>query len=525
MANECFDAVVVGSGLGGLTAGGLIAHAGYRVLVLERNHAFGGAATTYHRGRMTVEASLHETLDPRLPSDVNHEVFEALGLFDDLEFVAVDDFYEVRGPLVGEPLTIPHGFDAVVSVLTDRFPSDEDAIRSFFSRIEAVQAAMRVQAAVSVPSEHHDGRWWLTHVAELPMGLWAVARDLRSSVSTVLDRYFGANEALKVAVAANVMYNTEDPDDMWWLTFVANQGSFLDAGGCFIHGGSQSLTEQLVARIHAGGGDARARATVTEIFLDGNGRASGVRYQTGDGAEFIVDTPVVFANAAPHVVETMLPQAQQGAFMAPYRDKPVSISLFSINLGLDRPAADLGVASYSTVLVPDWFTELRDLKQCADLLAEPPGSKLPVLGVCDRDQIDSGLHQENDLYTLTVSGGDRLSNWDHLDDNTYQQRRDAWLDAVIARLDAEWPGIAEAVVERDMATAKTMHGFLGTPDGAIGGFAPNTPDGIPLGGPLTPETSIDGLWLASAYAGMGGFNGAIAGGAAAARAALPELHA
>jgi len=176
------------------------------------------------------------------------------------------------------------------------------------------------------------------------------------------------------------------------------------------------------------------------------------------------------------------------------------------------------------VLVPDWFTELRDLTHCADLLAEPPGSQLPVLGVCDRDQIDSGIHQEDDLYTLNVSGGDRLSNWDHLDDNSYQRRRDAWLDAVIARLDAEWPGLAEAVVERDMATARTIQGFLGTPDGAIGGFAPNTPGGIPHGVPLNPGTSIDGLLLASAYTGMGGFDGAIAGGAAAARAALTELH-
>jgi all-trans-retinol 13,14-reductase len=94
---------------------------------------------------------------------------------------------------------------------------------------------------------------------------------------------------------------------------------------------------------------------------------------------------------------------------------------------------------------------------------------------------------------------------------------------VITRLDAEWPGIAEAVVERDMATARTMHGFLGTPGGAIGGFAPTAPGGMPRGLPLTPGTSIEGLWLASAYSGMGGFDGAMAGGAAAARAALVEL--
>jgi all-trans-retinol 13,14-reductase len=43
-----FDAIVIGSGLGGLTAGGLCARAGLKVLVLERNEVFGGAATTFH---------------------------------------------------------------------------------------------------------------------------------------------------------------------------------------------------------------------------------------------------------------------------------------------------------------------------------------------------------------------------------------------------------------------------------------------------------------------------------------------
>ena len=61
-----YDAIVIGSGLGGLTAGALYARAGHRVLVLEQNDRFGGAATTYHRGSMTIEASLHETAHPRL---------------------------------------------------------------------------------------------------------------------------------------------------------------------------------------------------------------------------------------------------------------------------------------------------------------------------------------------------------------------------------------------------------------------------------------------------------------------------
>jgi all-trans-retinol 13,14-reductase len=91
-----FDAIVVGSGLGGLTAGALYARTGRRVLVLERNGSFGGAATVYRHGGLAIEASLHEINgldddDPKLP------VLRSLGLDRDLTFVDVGDLQEVLG--------------------------------------------------------------------------------------------------------------------------------------------------------------------------------------------------------------------------------------------------------------------------------------------------------------------------------------------------------------------------------------------------------------------------------------------
>ena len=88
---ESYDAIVIGSGLGGLTAGALYARAGKRVLLLERNNSFGGAATTYRHGAMTIEGSLHETPDPRRTLDPKGAVFEALDLYDDVEFVQAPD--------------------------------------------------------------------------------------------------------------------------------------------------------------------------------------------------------------------------------------------------------------------------------------------------------------------------------------------------------------------------------------------------------------------------------------------------
>ena len=67
-----FDAIVVGSGLGGLTAAAVSPRTGRKLLVLERNKNFGGAATVYRHRGLAIEASLHEIdgldeSDPKLP--------------------------------------------------------------------------------------------------------------------------------------------------------------------------------------------------------------------------------------------------------------------------------------------------------------------------------------------------------------------------------------------------------------------------------------------------------------------------
>ncbi|MCB1886589.1 MAG: hypothetical protein KDH20_03180, partial [Rhodocyclaceae bacterium] len=74
--------------------------------------------------------------------------------------------------------------------------------------------------------------------------------------------------------------------------------------------------------------------------------------------------------------------------------------------------------------------------------------------------------------------------------------------------------------EKTMTTARTLHDYLNTPEGAVYGFALEPPKGMPKGPPLNVQTSVEGLWLASAFAGFGGFTGAMGSGAAAARAAL-----
>ena len=512
--SEKFDAVVIGSGLGGLTAGALYARAGNRVLLLERNAVFGGAATTYRYGDMTVEGSLHETADPRKTLDPKGPVFEALDLYDVLEFAPAPDFYEVRSATLTAPFVLPHGFDDVEAALISRFPDQESNIKRFLRQIR------RSLMALEYLRGPHDALWRLAHVSELPLDLWAVIRDFRSSLSEVLERYFGEDEAIKIALAANLPYYADDPDKLWWLTYAVAQGSYLNGGGVYIKGGSQRLCDRLVDIIREGNGVAISRCSVERLELNDDGAVARVCYNAAEsGGQAIAETPVVFANAAPHAIADLLPETMRRDFMTPYVDKPLSISLFSATFGLDRPPCELGITHYSTALIPDWMRALTDYRKSAALFEAAPGELMPAMVVVDYDQLDSGLTGDG-LYPVSVVSPDRLANWEELDVETYRARKKAWGEAFRNRLDREWPGFAACVSETTISTARAMKDHLNTPGGAVYGFAMAPPRRGPISPPMQVETSIDGLWLASAFGGAGGFSGAMGCGAAAAKAAL-----
>lgn len=509
------DVIVIGGGLGGLTAGALAARAGHRVLLLERNPSVGGAASVYQQGELSIEASLHETTDPHKPMDPCHQVFTTLGILDDIEYVPVDNFYEVRGKLFERPFVLPHGMQAAKDALQARFPSHAKALDSVFDRFKKSDQFMGM---LSTPQR---GLWWLFHLPGMVVKFWPVLRDMKKSLANVFQQLFADDEAIKIALAANLGYYADDPERLWWFYYAMAQGGYLSGGGYYIRGGSQVLSDRLAKVITDAGGTVQTSRPVTRIVLDAQGKACGVEHEHRDGGDTqTAHAPVLLANAAPHVLAEALPADVRQRFMHSYAGRPLSLSLFSISLGLAQQPGAFGVSSYSTMLIPDWLTSLSDYPRNANLLQGHPGDRCPMLAVVDFSRIDSGLNLEPP-YLMSIVGFDRFENWQSLSEEEYQHKRDRWLDAIIHWLDEEYPGLAAAITQKTMSTALSMHRYLNTPEGAIYGFAPVPPERSLLKeSPFTPKTAIDGLWLASAYVGSGGFAGAIMGGASAANMAL-----
>src|SRR4029079_19708477 len=116
-----YDVVVIGTGLGGLTAGAILARAGRKVLVIERSNSVGGAASSYKSGDLFVEGSLHETSNPTDPRETTHDALIRAGALSESKWVPGGLFYEARGGPLHEPFAMPDNFEAARRALTERF--------------------------------------------------------------------------------------------------------------------------------------------------------------------------------------------------------------------------------------------------------------------------------------------------------------------------------------------------------------------------------------------------------------------
>lgn len=512
--SHTYDAVVIGSGLGGLTAAALLAKAGRSVCVLERNTSLGGAASGFKVGALQIEASLHQTADPRDYLDPKHTILSDLGLLDELEWIPVAPFYRISGGPLDAPFDLPVGLEQALTALAERFPRSRHGMARLLGEIGRLTRGLS-----DLDAAHGEGS-----TAKLMRGAFAMRSTIthwRSSLHDLLQHHLGDDEAAKFALAGNLTYYADDPRKLWWLFFAVAQGSYLGSGGVFIKGGSRALSMKLAKVVNRSGGRVLLGRKAVAIETDGEGRPVAVRHADGKGgAEDRISTRLVLANCAPLALADMVEESLRPRLQQTYAHRELSISLFSAHFGLKEPAARFGLGGFSTILLPDEARALTDTPQLTALMGSAPAGKLPILGIANYGAIDAGLDPEGPAL-LSVVGADRMSNWQGLAQPEEKERRARWLDAILAELDRRYPGIAGAVSDRMFLNARSMQGFLGTPGGAAYGFAPLPPDkSIWRGLPRSPATPLPGVFLASSFGGSGGFTGAMVAGSMAARMAL-----
>ncbi len=434
------DVIIIGSGIGGLTAGALLAQRGLNVAVFEQHFLAGGFCTSWERGvrqkdgsrwRYVFDAGVHDVsgLGPRGPV---RNMLQQLGVWEKLDWRHMAHEYH----LDGIDMRVPRDVDAFVDKLGELFPHEAEAIRAFFTEMRHIYDDLYadVDETGGAPMPPKTVKEMLDYPIRHPHAY----RWRMRSFGDMLDTFF-EDVQLKRFLSLLTAYLTDDPTQLHVETMAPIFGYYFD-GGFYPAGGSQKLADVLVAAIQHHGGQLFLRTPVKEILIE-QGRAAGVVLGK-DGS--VHRAPAIISNA--DLKKTFLDLVDESHLPKDFRARiaggAASTSAFMVFLGVD--------------FIPD----VAPLTMTGDLGIMIPSKADPSLAPRG--------HAAITLITLIPQS--ETASWQRKTKG-YQARKRAFGDALIARAEKLIPGLSQHIIYRQEGSPRTFERYAWTTDGSIYGPA------------------------------------------------------
>ena len=128
-----YDAIIIGSGIGGLSCAAYLARNGQKVIVLEKHNVPGGYATSFKRGEYTFDSAFH-MLDGVGKGQLWRSYFDKCGIEDSVEFIKLKYSFRIIFP--EHDIRLPSGnLPEVINVLEQNFPNEKEGIQSLFKEM------------------------------------------------------------------------------------------------------------------------------------------------------------------------------------------------------------------------------------------------------------------------------------------------------------------------------------------------------------------------------------------------------
>jgi phytoene dehydrogenase-like protein len=476
-----YDAVVVGAGLGGLSAATFLSKAGKKVLLLERHRVPGGYASSFKRGRFEFEISLHElsglgSADNRGPL---WKLFEETGISRKVEFIHIPEFFRSVFPDVD--ITIPIGRENFEAEMARHFPAEAENFKQF----SAIMFDFADQALKA-------NRVGMKKVASEPESFPVLMQHFGKSLSQVLDPIV-KDEKARAVLGQIWGYYCLPPSQLSFLIYALGTVSYLRFGPAHIKGTSQALSQAFMDVIEENGSDVWLNNGAERILATG-GKVYGVVTDSGEK----IDCPYVVCNANP--LTTCLDLIGRDEVPSWYLRRlgagTGGASTFNVYLGLDCTYKEVGLANHETFVNTGYDLDGHYELMRAGIDVEPAEAAVTAYNAVDPDFSPPGTAAV--VITLIA----RPDSWLKLDPALYDETKTRVADRVIGLAERIAPDIRKHIEVVEVATPITNARYTGNPSGSIIGFNETfTGTGLvrmPARGPL------DGLYFSSAWVNIGG---------------------
>ncbi|WP_354697746.1 All-trans-zeta-carotene desaturase [Paraconexibacter sp. AEG42_29] len=517
-----WDAIVVGAGLAGLTAGAYLAAAGRRVIVLEAGDAAGGSSHVFRRkNEWEFDVGVHH-LGNCGPDGLLPMVLRGLALEDRIEFLPFDPDRLETYVLPGLQFEAPKGLDRYEEALVGAFPADSRGIRRFMRVMRGIGGALDRAA---VPSSLRD--FGSFGVRAPQWAAWAYV-----PLQRLYDLCGLSAQAQLVLSTSNVSY-LAPPSRAPVGMHAAFLWDFIEKGGTYPKGGGQVFAAHLTDVVRTHGGTVRTQARVEEIVI-AEGRVAGVRLTDGEA----LAAPVVLSAAdvkrtllgmvgREHLKLRTARRVEGGRMCQPY---------FTAYLGVDLDLAGR-LPNTDHLSFPTWdpiedvFAMTRGPRRRTDAWMDDLARRMPAYihsstikdpgtaryAPAGHTNLEAMFPITGDLGLWGLSGGP-ADGGQYRDNTAYLELKEHLVDVMIDRVDEAIPGVKEHVVWREGGTPVTQERYT-TPTGGTAYGLEIAVDQFAQRGRWGVRTEIPGLFLAGASCTWGpGIEGVMHSGMYAAAA-------
>ncbi len=457
---RAYDAIVVGAGVGGLSAAAFLAYAGKSVLLVERHGALGGYAHAFRRGAYTFDPAVHVVPDSG-PDGLPMALYEMLGVADKLHFELTGSWYKAILP--GLTVDVPYGEEPYVETHQRLFPTERDE----FAQYVRLCRQLHYEAHVLPPALGLD------KLDDAARRFPVLFEHLRAPIWETVERY--VSDPLLRALATVLWPYMGTPPSIGSMVTYATQLSVLLDGAYYPRGSAETIVDALATALDNHGGEVVVGRAATRIQLEA-GAVVGVVL---DGEELISAPVVVSAVAAPLTFETLVGlDALPAGFVKRHRRLKPGLSAVMLFAATGLDLAALGAKHENFLCL---HVDPEDTRR--DILAGRPGgmwAAVPTLH--DPSLAPPGEHA---LTITSMARYDVQDSW-RSDPQGYQ-------DEMLAAWEPVFPGLRESLTFVEMATPLTLERMTGNTDGAAYGW-----DNVPnqTGGRRSPHfTPIEGLFM------------------------------
>jgi prolycopene isomerase len=486
-----YDAIVVGSGIGGLTSAALLARSGLDVLVIERHDRVGGYGHSFRRGRYLFDSAVHLVggCEPVAyeGGGLVHRLLSTLGVRDQVHFERIDPCYEAVYPDLS--LRVPCDLDGFVDAHAEEFPSEEKGLR------QLVQECLNVRQETRRAADSHGG----FDVSQIQSRFPTLLRYRRATLAQVLEEHI-ESPRLRALLGTLWPYLGLPPSRVSFVYFATMLMSYVADGAYYCRGTFQRFADALAGAVCARGGEVLLRSSVRRIVVEG-GRACGVVLENGQR----IAARCVISNA--DALQTIHELVGADAFPAPYlaalgRLKP-SLSAFVAYLATDLPL-DRDTTSHETFYFPSWD---HDAAYASSERGLPAWVSVTAPTLADPSLAPAG----EQILMLTA-----LVRYDAL---PWRDCKRAMTNTLVAIADRYIGGLESHIRFREGASPRTIERYTRNTSGALYGWE-LSPRNVGPGRPAT-QTPVDGLHLVGHWTQPGGgVYGVVTSGVQAARTIL-----